>query len=301
LSSAPVSNRFRPEDYILAETMEDVVSALAKDGDRAKVIAGGTLFFELVERNMIPKVKKLIDISKLGLNYAKVDGGLLRIGSTTTLTEILDDMTISKTRGMEALFDAVRSINPVQIRNVATVGGEVCGANPLFDLPPALIALNTQGVFHGSKGDRSASLDGFVLDYFLCDMKPDELLKEIQIPIPNSSSASAFVKLQRTADDFAIVSCAASVSLGKDSKCEEIRVVLGGATRLPTRITKVEKNLVKSRLDRPDVEKAVQFVSEIPMLGSGLISSSYKKSVAPVVCRDAILLARDRASGGGSR
>jgi CO/xanthine dehydrogenase FAD-binding subunit len=241
MSVTNIPTRFRPDDYILPETVEEAVSTLAKEGDRAKVIAGGTLFFELVERNMIPKVKKIIDISKLGLNYIRVDGGQVKIGSTTTLTDILEDKTIAKTRGIEALFDALNLINPVQIRNVATLGGEVCGANPLFDLPPVLIALNARGIFYGSKGERPASLDGFILDYFLCDMKPEEILKEIQIPVPKPSSASAFAKLQRTAEDFAVVSCAASVSLTKDSKCEEIVVVLGAATRLPTRITKVEK------------------------------------------------------------
>ena len=87
---------------------------------------------------------KVVDISKLGLNYVRIDGGQVRIGSTTTLTDILEDKTIGKTRGIEALFDALRAINPVQIRNVATVGGEVCGANPLFDVPPVLIALNAR-------------------------------------------------------------------------------------------------------------------------------------------------------------
>ena len=300
MSSTVISTRFRPDDYVLAASVEEAVSTLAKEGDRAKVIAGGTLFFELVERSMIPKVKKIVDISKLGLSYMKIDGGQLKLGSTTTLTEILEDRTVVKTRGIEALFDAVRAINPVQIRNVATVGGEVCGANPLFDLPPVLIALNARAIFYGSKGERQTSLDGFILDYFLCDMKPEEILKEVQVPVPKPSSGSAFAKLQRTADDFAVVSCAASVTL-KDSKCEEISLVLGGATRLPTRLTKAEKSLLKSRLDKSDVEKAVQSVSEIPMPGSGLISSSYKKKVAPIVCRDAILLARDRALGGPSQ
>ena len=297
MSTTTISTRFRPEDYVVAETIEEAVSALAAEGDRAKVIAGGTLFFELVERNMIPKVKKVIDISKLGLNYIRVDSGQVKIGSTTTLTDLLEDKTVSKIKGIEALADALKLINPVQIRNVATMGGEVCGANPLFDLPPVLITLNTRGIFYGSKGERAASLDGFILDYFLCDMKPEEILKEIQIPVPKPSSGSAFAKLQRTAEDFAVVSCAASVSLTRDSKCEEIAVVLGAATRLPTRITRVEKSLLNSRLDKSDVEKAVHSVSEISMPGSGLISSSYKKKVAPIVCRDAILMARDRALG----
>jgi aerobic carbon-monoxide dehydrogenase medium subunit len=290
-----VSNRFRPEDYVFPESIEEAVSILAKEGDRAKVIAGGTLLFELSQRSMIPQVKKLVDISKLGLSYVKSESDMVRIGATTTLSEIAESESIRKISGLEAVADSVSWIRPVQIRNVATIGGEVCSATPFFDLPPTLTALNAQCILKGPKGQRSASLDGFFLDYLLCDMRPGEILTEIQIPKPKPTSGSAFIKLERTANDFAIVNCASSINLGKDSRCEDISIVLGGAIRLPIRLTKVEKKLLKSRLEGQDVERAAQLVTEIQMPGSVQASASYKKSVSKVVCRDSILLAKDRA------
>jgi CO/xanthine dehydrogenase FAD-binding subunit len=294
LSTTLVSNRFRPEDYVFPATIDEAISILAKDGDKAKVIAGGTLLFELSQRSMIPQVKKLVDISKLGLSYIKSESDMLKIGAATTLSEIFDRESVRQA-GLEGLVDSLNWIRPVQIKNVATIGGEVCSATPFFDLPPTLTALNAKCILHGPKGLRSASLDGFILDYLLCDMRLGEILTEIQIPKPKLGSGSSFVKLERTANDFAVVNCAASVTLGKDSKCEEISVVLGGAIRLPTKLAKVEKKLLKSKLEKQDLEKAAELVSEIPMSGSVQASASYKKSVAKVVCRDSILLARDRA------
>ncbi len=289
------SSRFRPEDYVFPATMEEAISILSSEGEKARIIAGGTMLFELAERKMIPEVKKLVDLSRIGLSYVASDPEAIRIGSLTTLSELTNHETIGQTRGIGALTDSLSWIRPIQVKNVATVGGEICSATPLFDLPPALIALNAKLILVGPNGSRTTDLDGFVLDYLLCDLRQGELLKEVVIPRPKKGSGSTFTKLERTANDFALLNCGVALELDKEAKCRSACVCLGGALGAPSRLSKVENKLVKTNLSRQDIEKAAEFASEVQMSQSVQASSAYKKSVAKIICRDTILSAKERA------
>src|SRR3990172_13119698 len=108
---------FSPDEYIIPENVEDAVKILTEYGDKAKIIAGGTMIYELGERGMIPKVEKLVDIQKLGLDHVNVSHDGITVGSAVTIGE-LATRGIFTDPGLVAIQEALLNCGPEQIRNV---------------------------------------------------------------------------------------------------------------------------------------------------------------------------------------
>ncbi len=235
---------FRPKEFLLSENKEETLLKLKQEGKRAHIIAGGTGFYELARRGYIPEVKQLVSLMKLGLDYVHDDPSSLTIGATTRLQALLDSGIADKD-GLEVVGDALREIRPVQVRNVATVGGEICISVPIVDLPTSLLACAARiKIMSSDNGERSVDLDDFYIDAFLTKLRYGEIVKEVMIPKKSASGEhSAFVKLGRTAYDFNLVNAAVSLAVRDDGKLGTIRVFLGGIKRTPLRATNFEKKL----------------------------------------------------------
>ena len=288
---------FRPKEFLLSEDKEETLRRLKQEGKRAHVIAGGTGFYELARRGYIPEVKQLVSLMKLGLDYVHDDPSYLTIGSTTRLQFLLDSGLCDKD-GLEAIGDALREIRPVQVRNVATVGGEICISVPIVDLPPALLACGSRiRIMSSDSGERSVDLDDFYIDAFLTKLKYGEVVKEVIVPKKSAKSEhSAFVKLGRTAYDFNLVNAAVSVTIRADGKLGSIRAFLGGIKRTPLRATAFENKLVGKRIAAETVIEAAENAFEKEkLLPSVHGSSDYKMSILPIVLRDCVLKACERA------
>ena len=120
--------------------------------------------------------------------------------------------------GLEAIGDALREIRPIQIRNVATIGGEVCISVPIVDLPTALLACGASlRVLNPEGTEYSTNLENFYIDAFLTKLKYGEIVKEVPLP-KKSEEKSAFVKIGRTAYDFNLINAAVSLSTKGDGK-----------------------------------------------------------------------------------
>ncbi len=285
---------FRPSDWFKASSVGDAVSVLGEMGERAMVVAGGTMVYELVMRRLIPEVDVLVDIAELNLGYVREEADSYRIGAMTTLTGLLDQAFVSLHPYM-GLGEALKRITPVQVRNVATVGGEVCGSVPFFDLPPALIALDAKVTIEGPDGKRTVPVQGFHQDYLLTRLRKGEFVTEVVVPKATSRTGSAFLKLGRSAFDFALLNVGARVSLDSADAFRDVRVVLGGVSKTPFRIDKVEKRLVGRRATLDVVEDASEEVANMKMVGSIHGSGEYKQAVGRVLVRDALWAAVERA------
>ena len=155
---------------------------MKSEGKHAHIIAGGTGFYELARRGYIPEVKHVVSVMRLGLDYIKNEQTSVTIGATTRLQNLLES-GVGETRGLEAIGDALREIRPIQIRNVATVGGEVCISVPIVDLPTALLACGASlKIFSQEGGEYSINLEDFYVDAFLTKLKYGEIVKEITLP-----------------------------------------------------------------------------------------------------------------------
>ncbi|MDA4114890.1 MAG: FAD binding domain-containing protein [Thaumarchaeota archaeon] len=292
---------FRPEDFLMPGDAEEALQRLRSEGKRAHVIAGGTGFYELARRGYIPEVKSVVSIMKLGLAYVRQEGSQVRIGATTTLQTLLESGA-GGLQGLEAVGDSLHEIRPVQVRNVATVGGEVCISVPLVDLPTALLACEASLTILSAGGaEREASLDGFYIDAFLTRLRYGEIVKEVKLPAPSSHTVhSAFVKFGRTSYDFNLINAAASLSL-EGERVKQLRVFVGGIGRAPVRANELEKRLRGRTLDeRSIMEAAKASFEEKELLPSVHGSKEYKFAILPVVLRDCILKAQARAMEGSS-
>ena len=285
---------FKPKEFILSSDRGVILEKLGSGGKNARVIAGGTGFYELARRGYIPEVKSIVSIMKLGLSYINTEESSVRIGATITLQNLLES-GVGDSRGFEALGDALREIRPVQVRNVATVGGEVCISVPIVDLPTALLACGASIVISSQNGkDREMNLEDFYIDAFLTQLKNGEIVKEVSIPKKEKRN-TAFVKIGRTAYDFNLINAAVSLAL-ENSRISSLSVYLGGIKRIPIRAIEFEKRLL-SKI--PDVklimEAAEASFAKLNLLPSVHGSSDYKKAILPVILRDCLMKAYDRA------
>lgn len=286
-------------EYFEPETISDVITLLAKHGKDTKLIAGGTDVLVDMKKGKI-KPNYLVNLMKIpDLSRITGDKGGLRIGATTTFRAITESRLIKKK--YPVIFEAAQAMGTVQIRNMATIGGNICNALPSADIPPALVALDAKVKIVGQRGKRSLPLEKFLVGVRKTALKGGELLTEVHVPSMPAHSGTAFLKLSRTSEDLATINVAVRVTLGSKGACKEARVVVGGGVG-PTliRSKKAEAVLKRKALKGPLIEKAAQAASKElkPRPTSIRASPFYKIKVSRVLVKRALMKALDRATGG---
>lgn len=282
---------------MLSKDKNEVIQKLKSEGKRAHIIAGGTGFYELAKRGYIPEVKSVISIMDLGLNYIKSEPNQLVIGSTTTLQEMLES-GIGNNDEFEAITDALREIHPIQVRNVATIGGEICISVPIVDLPTALLACGAMIKVLRDDQEYETKLDDFYIDAFLTKLRYGEVVKEVALPKHSSGNYhSAFMKIGRASYDFNLINCAVMISSSPSSKkIDSIVAYVGGISRKPVRASEVEKKLLdKVPNEQTILEAARSNFAKSNLLPSVHGSNDYKHALLPIVVRDCVMKAYERS------
>lgn len=262
-----------------------------------KIIAGGTGIYELANRGLLSEVETLVDVTGLDLAYVRRDEDSIRIGAATTMCELLESEVL-KTNACGAIVDALRAIQPVQVKNVATIGGAICTALPFFDLPTALIA--TDAAVSIAPSNRVEKLYDFIHSYFTIDLAAQEFVKEIMIPLDYAPRSSAFQKFALTSDDWAIINCAVSLSLDVGGRIKKPLVVFGGGVGgKPTRVTQVENSLEGVKARGEDLNVVFGRVSaELETTTDVRSSAEYRQEIAKVLGKRTTLMASERAKKG---
>ncbi|MBA4394262.1 MAG: hypothetical protein C0407_11995, partial [Desulfobacca sp.] len=187
----------------------------------------------------------LVSLRRLpDLAYIKRDSeGILRIGALTTHRVLEKSPLIQK--HYPALFDAVQNIGSVQVRNVATIGGNICNAVPSADGIIPLLTLGAQLTLVGPKGKRSLPLKSFFLGPGQTLMDHGEILTEFFIPPLPPRTSGAYIKhTRREAMELPILGVGMALSLAEDSKtCLKVRIGLGVAAPTPIRALLAEEFL----------------------------------------------------------
>jgi len=283
-------------EYFEPETISDLITFLAKHGKDTKLIAGGTDLLVDMKKGRT-KSKYLVNLMKIpDLSYIIGDGGGLRIGATTTFREIEESKLIKEKYPL--LFEAAQAMGTVQIRNMATIGGNICNALPSADFPPALVALDAKAKIVGKSGERFIPLQDFFVGIRKTALRSDELLTEVHVKSPPAGSGTTFLKISRTTSDLATLNVAVRVTLEKDRACKEARIVVGGGVG-PTliRSRKAETLLEGKALVESLIEKAARAASEElkPRPTSIRASPFYKIEVSKVLVKRALMKALDMA------
>jgi CO/xanthine dehydrogenase FAD-binding subunit len=278
-------------EYFEPRAIEEVLSLLGKYEGKARVIAGGTDLLVWMKMGRV-QPEFIINISRIpALRYLIADRGL-RIGALTSFRELEKHGLIQKK--YSALFEAASSVTSVQIKNMGTIGGNLCNASPAADSAPPLIAFGTKVKLVEAEKERVLPLEEFFVGNGVTCLSPREILIEAQVPEPSGPMGSAFIKMGRVAADLAKISIAAVV-IRKGDACMECGIAMGGVAKTPFRLKRTEAVLRGKKLDQTLVAKACQEGSEEIQPRSRRSTAFYKKEVTKTLIRDALGLAWERA------
>src|SRR5215467_1529131 len=188
-------------EYLRPTTIPEAIALLQQYGEDAKILSGGQSLIPMMKLR-IARPAYLVDINRiLGLSYVKEEGGFLKIGGLTREADLEASPLIRSKYPI--LVDTTRVIADPQVRNLATVAGNLAHGDPANDHPATMLALGAEVVITGPQGSRTVPVSKFFTGLFTTALAPAEVLTEIQIPIPPPSSGGAYVKLERKVGDFA--------------------------------------------------------------------------------------------------
>lgn len=282
-------------------SVEEACQMLSRYGDEAKVFSGGTALVKLMKKRLIHP-SYLVDIKGIPeLHFIQEDKEGLKIGALTTLSD-LETVPLVRDR-FRSVAEMVHTIGSVQIRNVGTLAGNLCFADPASDPAPLLIALGASLRVAGLKGRRVFPLEEFFTDFYETTLGRDEIVEEIQIPpLPRDCGAVYLKHTARVAFDLAIVGVAVVLGLSsEDGVCEDIRIVLGGVGSTPIRIQKVENLLRGKVIDDSLIMKAAVAASEgTDPIHDVRASAEFRREMIEVFVGRGIEEALERAKGGGA-
>ena len=205
--------------YLRPRSIDEVVGLLATHGAAARLLAGGTdLLVRLRSGHTRPEV--VVDLKRvtgLTAEIAAVDGGL-RIGARTVMTDLIADERIQ--RDYPALVEAATVVGSVQIRNRATVAGNVCNASPAADTVPALMAYGATLNLVGPAGPRQVALEAFFTGPGRTVLERGELVASIDVRTPAGPTGAAFGRVtRRWGVDLATINMVILVTLSGEVRC----------------------------------------------------------------------------------
>jgi carbon-monoxide dehydrogenase medium subunit len=191
--------------------LDDAIALLTGHGPDARLLAGGTdLIIRLRDGTLQPKV--VVDVKRV----AGLDGqireadGVLRIGALTTMTGIADDSRLR--RDFAALTEAALVVGSVQIRNRATLAGNICNASPAADTLPALLVYGASAEVTGPRGTRTVALDEVLVRSGVTTLERGELVSAIELPMPSRPHGAAHLRrTRRRGHDLASVTLACRI------------------------------------------------------------------------------------------
>jgi CO/xanthine dehydrogenase FAD-binding subunit len=293
-----MSQVFKPKEYFRPSTIEETIELLSRHGERAKIVGGGTGIYEVAHRGLLSDVECLVDIELLQLDRISVECSLARIGAATTMAKMMDSSELSQLGELSVLHEALRAIQPLQVKNVATIGGAICTALPFFDLPVALIALDASVKI--APKIREVKVLDFIRGYFSIDLQSGELVTEIILPLKAQKevAGSAFEKFALTGDDWALINCGAHVSLDGNTISKARLCFGGGIGEKPKRVREVEKSLEGVRVIDEDGVKNIldqKLFSDLETISDIRASSEYRAHLAKVLGKRSLMRAGRRA------
>jgi len=249
-----------PFAYARARNLTDVFELLARHGERARILAGGqSLLASLNMRLAAPRV--LIDITRVsGLAGIAVRGGKVRIGALTTHADIQRSPEIAK--HLPLLAQAAPHIAHPAIRNVGTLGGSLALADPAAEWPACCVALDAQLVLRSRSGTRRVPARRFFHGLFATELRPTEVLTQVEIPLPRGSYGSAFVELARRRGDYATVGVAALAKKGARGVLSDVRIAFLGVGAAPALASSAMAVLEGQAVSKSTVSAACDALSQ---------------------------------------
>jgi len=284
-------------DYYAPTSLTETIQLLSEN-EGARLLAGGQSLLGLMKLRLAAPTA-LVDISKLpGLSYVREDRDHLSIGALTTHDTIEHNSTIQEK--FMILSEAASKIGDQQTRNLGTIGGSACHADPAADLPTVLRVLDAGFVMQGRKGERIVPAQDLFVDMFTTAVGHGEVLTEIRLPYLPPTSASAYMKHSLRENDVAIVLAGTVLTVGDGNMCRDARIGLGAAGPIPLRATTAEQYLKDRILDEATLKEGAQRAVEGANPPSDMHGSKrYKLEVLKVLTNRSLSLSLSRIKSCG--
>jgi carbon-monoxide dehydrogenase medium subunit len=286
-----ISYRHLPRfDHLEPKTVEEACSLLSKYDGKAKVIAGGTdLLPSMRNRKVTPGY--IINIKRIpNLDYIDYDDAEgLRIGALVTVHDIQSSSIIREK--FPILANAASKIGTPQVRNMGTIGGNLCNAAPSADTAPPLIGLEAKVKINSPNGERVVALEEFFTGPGESVLQAGEILTEIQIPNPLPHTRGVYLKLPaRSMVDLAVVGVAVVVTLDdKEKSIVDAKIVLGAVAPTPIRARQAEAVIKGKAISRELIEKATEAAAdEAKPISDVRGSASYRKEMVKILTKRGI-------------
>jgi carbon-monoxide dehydrogenase medium subunit len=284
-------------EYLAPRTLDEAVSLLGKLGQEAKLLSGGQSLIPMMKLRLATPAY-IIDINRIpNLNYVSESNGFLRIGALARESDLEVSPTIISRYPI--LMDTTSVIADPLVRNQATACGNLAHGDPANDHPATMLALGASLIAVGPGGAREIPIEGFFTGLFTTALQPDEILKEIKIPIPAPSSGGAYLKLERKVGDYATAGVAVQISLNGAGVCQRAGIGLTNVGFSPLKAKGAEDFLVGKMLDDSTIKRAAELASgEAQPIDDLRGSAEYKRDLVRVLTARALNRAYKRAKGG---
>ena len=287
----------RPFDYFSPKNLAEALELLQTLGAETKILAGGQSLIPAMKlRTLSPK--NVVDITGIKeLNYIRKEENMLKIGALTTTSTLENNSEI--TPSLPILKETASQIADPLVRNLGTIGGNLCHVGHANDLPATMLALNASFALSSKQGTRTIHADSFFLDKFKTVIKPDEVLTEIQIPLKEGRVGSAYRKVKKGSGGFSIAGTAANVSVADDNAVSECRIAMTAVGPKPLRAEKAEQAFIGKTLGAAVLENVAKLAVDASNPVTDITASEeYRRKVLGILVKDALEVSYRKAVMG---
>lgn len=276
-------------NYLEPTSVEEASRLLAEfEDEEVRLMAGGTALTLTMRQRMLQPTH-LVSLAKIdrlhGIDFDAATG--LRIGSMSRHTDIARSSVVRQHFPVLASM-AERVANP-QVRNQGTIGGNICYGDPSTDPSTCLLALNATVVLGSTRGERTLSLQEFMVDYFETALEPDELLIEVRVPAMAAGEAGIYNRFLRTAAEHRPLVSVALVAQREGATCRDARLAVGASVPIPVRLERAEAHLKGKVINAQIAAEAAEMVAaDIEPLSDSRGSDEFRRDMVRVVARRTI-------------
>jgi carbon-monoxide dehydrogenase medium subunit len=283
-------------ELALPRSIDEALRVLSERGSEAKLLAGGTDLLPQLKNGLL-KPACVVDLS--GVERVRTltsDASGLHVGAAVSARTLERDATTQKT--YTSLAESGALVGSVQVRNLATLGGNLCNAAPSADMAPPLLALDAEAVIVGPKGERRVPVTDFFTGVRRTVLGPDEILLEIVVPAPGARSGGHYLRhTPRRELDIAVVGVASQLTLS-NGVCSKARIALAAVAPVPLRARAAEQALE----GKPVTPEAIERAAELALGAAKPISdqrgsADYRRHLVRVLTRRTLRTALARAGG----
>ena len=272
-------------NYCQPQSLKEAYSLMDKAAGSAKYIAGGTdILWRIRQKAVVPD--ELISLRGIeGLRGIHHNGGLF-LGGMTLFRDIERDPAVA--RDYPALEQAASLLATPQIRNMATIGGNLCNAAPSADAAPPLLVMGAVLVLEGPGGQREVPIEQFFKGPGQTVMNHNEVLTQIRIPKLEPHTGSAFLKVGRLKQDIAVVNAAALVVM-EGKICRKCRVAFGAVAPVPLRLKGAEKIVEGEEIGPALLDRVADMAEkEISPISDVRSTDEYRRVMSRILAKEAI-------------